>query len=100
MDRLCCLFLSLLLLSACDAGCGAGKISDTESEGVVTIDNGRIAVAVGPDGSLVSLTNMQTGQDYAGGELLWRLYYDSPQERRYRFSVLNNIPSSLATTAS
>lgn len=81
MDRLCCLFLALLTLYACDAGCGAEKISDTESEGVVTIDNGRIAVAVGPDGSLVSLTNMQTGQDYAGGELLWRLYYDSPQEK-------------------
>ena len=81
MDRLCCLFLSLLLLSACDAGCGAERISDTESEGAVTIDNGRIAVAVGPDGSLVSLTNMQTGQDYAGGELLWRLYYDSKQEK-------------------
>ena len=47
----------------------------------VTLANDKMAVSIGLDGSLVSLKNVSTGHDYAGGELLWRLYYDSKQEK-------------------
>ena len=46
-----------------------------------TLSNDRVAVSIGDDGSLVSLRNVKTGQDYAGGALLWRLYYDTPYEK-------------------
>ena len=47
----------------------------------VTLANEKMAVSIGLDGSLVSLRNEITGHDYAGGDLLWRLYYDSKQEK-------------------
>ena len=49
--------------------------------GPFTLANGKVAVAIAPNGSLASLRNVETGQDYAGGALLWRLYYDAPYEK-------------------
>ena len=50
-------------------------------EGAVVLENENMSVAIAPDGSLVSLRNANTGHDYAGGDLLWRLYYDAPYEK-------------------
>ena len=38
-----------------------------------TLANDKVSVTIGPDGSLMSLRNQRTGQDYAGGARLWRL---------------------------
>ncbi|MGM9742758.1 MAG: DUF6259 domain-containing protein [Candidatus Cryptobacteroides sp.] len=46
-----------------------------------TLSNENISVTIAEDGSLASLENVRTGQDYASGGYLWRLYYDSPQEK-------------------
>lgn len=46
-----------------------------------SLSNGRIGVTIGEDGSLVSLRNETSGQEYASGAYLWRLYYDSPSEK-------------------
>ena len=46
-----------------------------------TLSNGRVGVTIGEDGSLVSLRNEVTAQEYASGAYMWRLYYDSPQEK-------------------
>lgn len=46
-----------------------------------TLSNKKISVTIGKDGSLKSLVNVATGQDYASGGYLWRMYYDSPEEK-------------------
>ena len=46
-----------------------------------SLSNQAIEVSIGEDGSLQSLRNVLTGHDYAGGGLLWRLYYDAPYEK-------------------
>jgi endonuclease/exonuclease/phosphatase family metal-dependent hydrolase len=46
-----------------------------------SLSNGRIGVTIGEDGSLVSLRNETSGQEYASGAYMWRLYYDSPAEK-------------------
>ena len=73
-------FIPLLagFLAACGGETGSG---DSVPESAAALSNDKVAVALGADGSLVSLRNVQTGQDYAGGGLLWRLYYDSPEEK-------------------
>ncbi|MBP5382284.1 MAG: hypothetical protein J6Y45_02910 [Bacteroidales bacterium] len=46
-----------------------------------SLSNQAIEVSIGKDGSLQSLRNVLKGHDYAGGGLLWRLYYDAPYEK-------------------
>ena len=54
---------------------------DAAAQGSYTLSNGRVGVSIGEDGSLVSLRNEVTGEEYASGAYMWRLYYDSPQEK-------------------
>ena len=51
-----------------------------------TTGNDLVNVSVTDDGRLVSLTNLSTGQNYAGGEYLWRMYYDSPERKEIEIS--------------
>lgn len=70
--------LAVMLMSACRQG----EIAEAPvAEGAATLKNELMSVSVGHDGSLLSLRNEVTGHDYAGGSLLWRLYYDSMQEK-------------------
>lgn len=46
-----------------------------------SLSDGKLLVTIGEDGSLQSLRNLQTGQEYASGAYLWRLYYDCPAEK-------------------
>ena len=82
--------LTSALLCAC-----AGNVKETVPlpEDALKLENDNIAVAVGPDGSLLSLRNVQTGQDYAGGEYLWRLYYDAPYEKEIQICGADQKPS-------
>ena len=43
---------------------------------VHTLKDQQVEVAIDVQGNLVSLKNLQTGHDYAGGQPLWRLYFD------------------------
>ena len=70
MQRFCKLAIIALLAACIPANAGDYKLS-----------NGRMGVTIGEDGSLVSLRNEVTGQEYASGAYLWRLYYDSPSEK-------------------
>jgi hypothetical protein len=45
----------------------------------LTIDNGAIRLAVDEQGRLYELTRLSSGRNYAGGEPLWRLYYQKGQ---------------------
>ena len=90
MDRLTSIFLTIILLLSC------GGRDDTHVQGnperTVTLQNDRIAVSIGTDGSLQSLINIQSGHDYASGGLLWRLYYDSPDEKEIQISGSEQTP--------
>jgi len=90
MDRLTSIFLAIILLLSC------GGRDDTHVQGnperTVTLQNDRIAVSIGTDGSLQSLINIQSGHDYASGGLLWRLYYDSPDEKEIQISGSEQTP--------
>ena len=46
-----------------------------------SLSNGHIRVTIAEDGSLSELCNLETGHNYASGGLLWRLYYDTPDEK-------------------
>ena len=61
--------------------------------GDVTLMNEDIAVSIAPDGSLASLRNLNTGHDYAGGALLWRLYYDAPYEKEIQIQGSEQTPA-------
>ena len=90
MDRLTSIFLAIMLLLSC------GGRDDTHVQGnperTVTLQNDRIAVSIGTDGSLQSLINIQSGHDYASGGLLWRLYYDSPGEKEIQIPGSEQTP--------
>ena len=91
MDRVTSIFLAIILLLSC------GGRDDTHVQGnpertTVTLQNDRIAVSIGTDGSLQSLINIQSGHDYASGGLLWRLYYDSPDEKEIQISGSEQTP--------
>ena len=76
-------FLTLLLSVLVCAGASARTYSLT---------NDRLSVSVGADGSLLSLKDVATGQDYASGGYLWRLYYDSPEEKEIQVTGDGQTP--------
>ena len=57
------------------------------------LSNKAISVEIGQDGSLLSLKNNITGQDYATGGYLWRLYFDSPEEKEIQVLASEQTPS-------
>ena len=46
-----------------------------------TISDGMVEVKVGEDGSLLVLRNKETGHNYAGGSGLWRMFYNTHEEK-------------------
>ena len=45
------------------------------------LSNDKIAIEIDENGSLVGLTNVKTGHNYAKGGYLWRMYFDTKQEK-------------------
>ena len=84
--------LASVLLCACTGQEVLPSPSDVPGD-ALKLENDNIAVAVGRDGSLLSLRNVQTGQDYAGGEYLWRLYFDAPCEKEIQICGAGQQPS-------
>jgi len=58
----------------------------------LSLSNGKITVAVAKDGSLKSLKNNETGQEYASGGYLWRLYYDAPHLKEIQVTGEGQTP--------
>ena len=52
-----------------------------EAKTVVSLRNDNIVVSVDKEGNLTELTNLSTGHNYASGGYLWRMFYDSHDER-------------------
>ncbi len=85
------LLLSAVLLGACTVH-GPQPEPAAVPEDALKLENDMIAVAVGTDGSLASLRNVRTGQDYASGGQLWRLYYDTPEEKEIQICGVDQVP--------
>ena len=66
------------------------------SEGVAqtcVLKESGVEVAVDALGNLTSLKNVQTGQEYAGGRPLWRLYFDRKDgEKEIQVLGAENVP--------
>ena len=60
--------------------------------GVYTLKDDKVEVKVGTDGRLVSLTNLATGHNYAGGGGLWRLFYNTHEEKEMQVDPAENMP--------
>ena len=57
------------------------------------LKSGGVEVAVDAQGNLTSLKNVQTGQEYAGGLPLWRLYFDRKDgEKEIEVLAKDNTP--------
>lgn len=52
-----------------------------EAKTAVSLRNDKVAVAVDKEGNLTELRNLSTGHNYASGGYLWRMFYDSHDER-------------------
>jgi hypothetical protein len=58
-----------------------------------TLKNDKVEVAIDAQGSLVTLKNVRTGQDYAGGQALWRLYFDRKDgQKENEVQAQANVP--------
>ena len=94
----------VLLTALLAAGCaGGGHVHDVDcgcGEGELTLSDSLAIVTVEEDGTLSALVNAVTGHNYAGGEGLWRLYYNDAEQKEIevdaddQFAVTEYIPES------
>lgn len=81
------LILCVLAALVATAATGAAQPS------VYALKDQRVEVAIDAQGNLVSLKNLQTGHDYAGGKPLWRLYFDRKDgEKENEVAAIGNPP--------
>ena len=58
-----------------------------------TLEDQKASVTVDSHGNLTSLKNVQTGQEYAAGAPLWRLYFDRKDgEKEIEVRAANSVP--------
>jgi hypothetical protein len=57
-----------------------------------SLKNSKLEVAFDEKGNLSSLTNLQTGQNYASGALIWRLYFDNKVRKDKEVLAKDNLP--------
>ena len=83
-----CLLLAGSLLNG--ILCSAGEPVPVEQ---LSINDSKVQLSVGADGRLTSLKNLADGKDYAGGEYLWRLYYNTKEEKEIQVTGEGQEPS-------
>ena len=62
------------------------------SQNLYTLKNRNIELSLDKKGDLVSLTNLQTGHNYASGRSLWRLYFDRKNPKDNEILASDNLP--------
>lgn len=76
---------------------GGAQVIDTPKTRVPTfaLKDGGVEVSVDAKGNLMSLKNAQTGQEYAAGRPLWRLYFDRKDgEKEIEVLAKDNVPEA------
>ena len=82
-----------VVLAGCQPGGSKAVAPATALEGMSTLQDEKTAVVVGEDGSLLSLRNLVTGTDYAGGKGLWRLYFNTPERKEIEVRAADQTPA-------
>ena len=57
------------------------------------LKNKTIEVSIDRKGNLIALKNLQTGTNYASGKPLWRLYFDTTEEKGNEVLAKGNTPA-------
>ena len=81
------------LLFGC-AGTEENKTADCGADvpGFVLSDD-LAQVKIGEDGSLLVLSNAETGPNYASGQGLWRMFYNTHEEKEMQIDGSENTPA-------
>ncbi len=75
---------SLLLFAAASLAAAPGQH---------TLRNDKLQVSIDDRGNLVSLRNLTTNREYAGGGYLWRLYFDMPRYKELQILGGEQLPA-------
>ena len=91
MKRLLTTAAIVVLLIGCTAQQPSPAVEDNTPGFVLSDEN--VEVKVGEDGALLSLVNKETGHNYASGEGLWRMFYNTHQEKEMQIDGTENTPA-------
>ena len=92
--------LTIVTAIALAIGCSStrtGNTAQTSDDALLsakgyTLSDGIVEVKVGEDGSLLVLKNKETGHNYAGGSGLWRMFYNTHEEKEMQVDPTENTP--------
>ena len=91
MKRLITILTILVLITGCNEPKATESLT-ADTPGFVLSD-GNVEVKIGEDGALLSLVNKETGHNYASGEGLWRMFYNTHQEKEMQIDGTENTPA-------
>lgn len=89
-------FMLLLWWSVvCFTACSTNDINTVGSDasGEFALRNELVEVSVNKAGELVTLKNLSTGHNYASGNYLWRMYYDTHEFREREIKGSEQTPT-------
>ena len=89
--------LTITAIAAMLFGCtapenGQAPVAEDNTPGYVLSD-GMVEVKIGEDGSLLVLRNTETGHNYATGKGLWRMFYNTHEEKEMQIDGSENTPT-------
>ena len=80
---------ALFLAASCVNQQSGTLVDDTPG---YTLSDDQTIVKIAEDGSLLALTNVKTGHNYASGQGLWRLFYNTHEEKEMQIDGSENVP--------
>ena len=87
------LFISVICILVCSCSNSQPASIPVEVDAnCFTLSDDITEVTVSEDGNLQVLRNKKTGHNYAGGSGLWRLYYNTHEEKEMQIVPDENVP--------
>ena len=83
---------ALTLIMLCAFATGIVSAASAPPGKIHTLKNNNIEVGITEDGCLATLRNIKTGQNYANGLPMWRLYFDTHAEKEQQVLAQSNKP--------
>ena len=88
--------LHFTLFCVLAAACGRGQVEPPDNEvflhQAVIIQDGICATVDYDNGHLMFLSSKLDGYNYAGGKALWRLYYNTPEQKEIELTGEEEVP--------
>ena len=93
MKKITILLAALAMLLSCNnADNTKTEVCTCDEPGFVLADD-NIEVKIGEDGTLLVLRNNETGHNYASGAGLWRMFYNTLEEKEMQIDGTENTPA-------